>query len=136
MVDRLSAERRSRLMSQIHSRNTKPELCVRSVLHGLGYRFRVHAKGMPGTPDLVFPSRRKIVFVHGCFWHGHNCRYGRAQPKSNIAFWTDKLARNRARDRRNSKLLRGLGWSVGVVWECRIKDGTWLAQAIGFLERA
>lgn len=135
MTDRLDPARRSALMSRIRGRDTKPELTVRSVLHFLGYRFLLHARSLPGTPDLIFPSRGKVLFVHGCFWHGHDCRLGRAQPKSNIDYWVKKLANTRKRDRRVTRALRAAGWSVGVVWECRIKDGSWLRRAVGFIER-
>lgn len=120
-------------MSRVRSKDTGPELAVRSVLHRLDYRFRLHARGLPGTPDLVFPSRRKVVFVHGCYWHGHDCRQGRAQSKSNLAFWTMKLKGNRARDRLNIAALRKLGWQAEVVWQCELKEGTWLERITRFL---
>jgi DNA mismatch endonuclease, patch repair protein len=134
-MDRLTVEQRSRLMGRIKSRNTKPELAVRSSLHRLGYRYRLHAKNLPGSPDLVFPSSKKIIFVHGCFWHGHACAHGQSIPKSNTAFWVDKIQTNRERDLRTLRRLRHLGWHVMVIWECRIKKDRWLSTAIKFLNR-
>lgn len=108
-------------MARIGSKNTAPELMVRRLLHGLGYRFRLHRRDLPGTPDIVLPSRRKAIFVHGCFWHGHGCRIGRP-PKSRPEFWGPKLDRNKARDEENSEALRREGWEVAVVWQCETKD--------------
>lgn len=121
-------------MARIRGRDTKPELAVRSVLHRLGYRFRLHVKALPGNPDLVFSSRGKVLFVHGCFWHRHDCPEGRVQPKSNVEFWARKLQGNAVRDRRSIARLRAMGWSVGVVWECKIRRNTWLARTVRFLE--
>jgi DNA mismatch endonuclease, patch repair protein len=112
----------SHAMSRVPSKDTTPELVVRKLAHALGYRFRLHRKDLPGTPDLVFPSRRKVVFVHGCFWHGHtdpSCRLSRT-PKSRMGFWQAKLERNRARDARNETALREAGWDVLTVWECEL----------------
>lgn len=122
-------------MAAIRGRDTQPELLVRTTLHVLGYRFRLHDKALSGRPDLVFPSRRKVLFVHGCFWHGHTCRFGLAQPKSNVPYWKEKLASNRRRDARVSRRLRRAGWSVGIVWECQVKSGAWLPKTVAFLER-
>lgn len=120
MTDILSAEQRSRNMSHIRGKDTGPELKVRRLLHSMGFRFRLHVQGLPGRPDIVFPGRRKVIFVHGCFWHRHaGCRNARL-PKSNRAFWTPKLNANRDRDRRNLKALEKEGWSCLVVWECEI----------------
>ena len=122
MVDSVSPEVRSRIMAQVKSRDTKPELKVRRLLHGLGYRYRLHGKDLPGRPDLVFPSRRKAVFVNGCFWHGHaNCEKARL-PSSNRDYWQTKLTRNRERDERNLALLQEGGWGTKVVWECELAD--------------
>jgi DNA mismatch endonuclease, patch repair protein len=120
-MDRLTPERRSWLMSRVKGRNTTPEMAVRSILHALGYRYRLHRKDLPGKPDIVFPSRHKIVFVHGCFWHGHLCTKGRL-PKSNRAFWRNKIDANRLRDRKTVRRLRALGWKVFTVWQCKLKD--------------
>lgn len=118
MVDNRSVESRSALMSRIGGKDTAPELVVRQLLHALGYRFRLHRRDLPGTPDIVFPSRRKVVFVNGCFWHGHGCRIGRP-PKSRPEFWLPKLERNRQKDERNKRRLRESGWRVLTVWQCK-----------------
>lgn len=135
-MDRLAPEERSRLMARIRGRDTGPERAVRSIVHRSGFRFRLHAGGLPGRPDLVLPRYRAAIFVHGCFWHGHSCRAGSARPKTNARFWADKLARNRERDRRSVAALRRAGWRVLVVWECSLRDpercgariGRWLAR--------
>ena len=129
-MDRLSPQRRSWNISRIKGRNTRLELVVRSVIHGLGFRFRVHAKRLPGRPDVVLPRHRAVVFVHGCFWHRHRgCRFA-YKPKSNVAFWTDKFERNVVRDSRNRTELRRLGWRVVVVWECQAADRPALTQRL------
>ena len=112
---------RSAHMAKIKSKNTKPELILRKKLHALGYRYRLHDAKLPGKPDLVFPSRKKVVFVNGCFWHGHDCPVGARLPKTNTAFWLDKRERNQARDQRHIDMLSDLGWECLVVWECTIK---------------
>jgi DNA mismatch endonuclease (patch repair protein) len=126
MADTVSPEQRSRNMSRIRGKNTKPELTVRRLLHRAGYRYRLHgAFGgtvLPGRPDLVFAARRKVIFVNGCFWHSHSCRAGQRSPSTNAGFWEDKRERTRHRDERQHALLRGQGWGVMVVWECRLKD--------------
>lgn len=132
-MDRLTPQRRSRLMSRIRGKDTAPEMAVRSILHRLGYRYRLHVKDLPGKPDLVFPALRKAVFVHGCYWHGHSCRLGRAQSKSNVDFWAGKLAANTSRDARNVALLRERGWEVEIVWQCELKEGLWLERVLRFL---
>jgi DNA mismatch endonuclease (patch repair protein) len=112
-------------------------MAVRSTLHALGFRYRLHRKDLPGTPDLVFPSRNKVIFVHGCFWHGHHCRMGQAASKTNVDFWADKIRKNVARDRRNISALRRQGWGVAVVWECELKKrmgGKWVARIARFLK--
>lgn len=109
-------------MSQVGSKNTKPELVVRRLVFSMGYRYRLHCKTLPGTPDLVFHGRKKIIFVNGCFWHGHSdCRYGRL-PKSRIAFWQAKIDRNRERDAENIAKLQTTGWRVLTVWGCELKE--------------
>jgi DNA mismatch endonuclease, patch repair protein len=120
-TDNLTPEQRKRTMTQVHSKDTQPEMRVRRLVHSLGYRYRLHRKELPGTPDLVFPKRRKIIFVHGCFWHGHDCKAGRKRPKANEEYWSAKLARNRDRDTTNQTLLRAQGWDVLTVWECDLK---------------
>ena len=112
---------RSAVMRAVKSTNTKPEMAVRQYVHGLGFRFRLHCKSMPGTPDLVFPRLKKVVFVHGCFWHGHRCKRGNRIPKANHEYWVTKIERNRERDRHNRALLRSQGWEVYIAWECQIR---------------
>jgi len=112
---------RSANMRAIRSADMKPELAVRSLVHRLGYRFRLHRQDLPGRPDLVFPSRLKIIFVHGCFWHSHHCKSAHV-PKSNREYWLPKLRRNRLRDRRNLRRLGAMGWTALTIWECEIED--------------
>lgn len=121
-MDRLTRERRSWNMSRIRGRNTRPELAVRSLLHRLGYRFRLHSRRLPGCPDIVLPKYRSVVFVHGCFWHRHpGCPFAYT-PKSRTDFWAKKFAENVARDRRTIGTLRQAGWKVIVVWECELRE--------------
>ena len=129
-MDRLTTVQRSLLMGAIKARDTKPEMVVRRLAHALGYRFRLHRKDLPGSPDLVFPSRRAVVFVHGCFWHRHEgCRLA-STPKSNEAFWQAKFGRNVERDARQQRELRALGWRVLVVWQCETRDVEGLAARL------
>lgn len=122
MTDRLTPERRSWLMSRVHSRDTTPERLVRRLVHRLGYRFRLHRRDLPGTPDLVFPSRRAIIFVHGCFWHRHRgCRKATV-PSTRKEFWLQKFARNVNRDATVREALERAGWRVLIVWECELRD--------------
>jgi len=133
-MDNLTAEQRSKQMSLVRSRDTKPELLVRRAVHALGYRYRLHRTDLPGKPDLVFSSRKKVIFVHGCFWHGHKCKLGR-MPKSSLEYWRNKIATNKARDRRTLRRLRKLDWECLTVWECSLHDECWLAERIKrFLE--
>lgn len=121
-MDKLSPERRSSNMARIRSKDTKPELLLRSLIHGMGCRFRLHRKDLPGKPDLVFPSRKKVIFLHGCFWHLHpGCPEGRI-PGSRQDYWAPKLTRNRARDEGHMEALRTDGWQVLVIWECETKS--------------
>ncbi len=120
MADRIPPEHRSWNMSRIRGRDTKPEVLVRSLLHRMGYRFRLHRTDLPGKPDIVLPKYRTIVLVHGCFWHRHrNCRFAYT-PKSRMEFWNAKFARNVERDLDVRRQLRKLGWKVVVVWECQL----------------
>lgn len=121
MADNRSPESRSALMSRIGSKNTAPEIVVRRLLHSMGYRFRLHRKDLPGTPDIVLPARRTAIFVHGCFWHAHGCKIGRP-PKTRPEFWGPKLERNRQRDREKVAALRAAGWTVETVWQCETRD--------------
>ncbi|MBZ5630607.1 MAG: very short patch repair endonuclease [Acidobacteriia bacterium] len=129
MADNRSPESRSALMSRIHGKDTAPELLVRQLLHGLGYRFRLHRRSLPGTPDIVFPSRQKAIFVNGCFWHAHGCRIGRS-PKSRLEFWQPKLERTRARDTENKADLRRIGWTVLTIWQCQTRAPEKLANKL------
>lgn len=130
MVDRLSKEHRSWNMSRIGSCDTKPEKIVRSLLHRLGYRFRLHRRDLPGRPDIVLPKFKTVIFVHGCFWHRHQgCRYAYT-PKSRETFWSNKFAQNVARDRRDQKDLCDAGWHVIIIWECETRDIDVLARRL------
>ena len=120
-MDTFSRAQRSKIMRLVHSEDTQPEMVVRRLTHALGYRFRLHRKDLPGKPDLVFPSRRKIIFVHGCFWHQHRCKRGNRIPSSRQEYWLRKLRGNVARDKAVVRQLRKLGWGVLVVWECPTK---------------
>ncbi|WP_327437295.1 DNA mismatch endonuclease Vsr [Ensifer adhaerens] len=136
MSDTLSPSERSERMSRVRNRDTKPELRVRRLVHSLGYRFRLHRRDLPGSPDLVFPRYRAVIFVHGCFWHMHsdvNCRLART-PKSRLDFWGPKLRSNQVRDEQVIQSLVALGWRVLVIWECQVKDEEKLkTEILGFL---
>jgi DNA mismatch endonuclease, patch repair protein len=129
VVDTLTPEARSERMGRIRSKDTKPELLVRRLVHGLGYRYRLHKRELPGSPDLIFRGRKKVVFVHGCFWHGHECKLGR-MPKSRIDFWAKKKNANRERDTRALSEIDKMGWHALVLWECELKDMKNLEQSI------
>ena len=116
------AATRSRIMARVKSKNTGLELRVRRTAHSLGFRFRLHRKDLPGNPDVVFPSRRIALFVHGCFWHGHDCPHGRRQPATNVEYWRAKIARNVERDARVQRELAERGWNPVVLWECQTRD--------------
>lgn len=126
---------RSRTMRAVKGTNTEPELIVRRLLHTAGYRYRLHVKDLPGKPDLVFPARRKVVFVHDCFWHGHHCARGDRQPKANAEYWSTKIARNKQRDTAHLATLRASGWKVATVWECEIRKQGLLGRLRKFLGR-
>ncbi len=131
MPDIVTPETRSRMMSGIRGRDTKPELAVRRYLHQLGFRYRLHVRELPGRPDVVLPRYRTVVFIHGCFWHRHpGCRYA-YRPKSREEFWETKLTGNRQRDLRDEQRLCALGWRVLVMWECEVND-----ERLGALVRA
>jgi len=123
-VDTFSKERRSEIMRRITGKNTQPELRVRRVLHRLGYRFRLNRPDMPGRPDIVLRRWKTVIFVHGCFWHGHGCKRGSKsrRPKSNVRYWNAKIEGNIARDKRNRRQLARLGWRCFVIWDCQTKD--------------
>jgi DNA mismatch endonuclease (patch repair protein) len=120
-------------MQAVKSKNTTPEMTVRRLLHGKGYRYRLHRRDLPGCPDLVFPSKRKAIFINGCFWHGHNCARGSRVPKTRTDYWLNKVARNRSRDAANRERLEALGWSVMNIWECQI-DPACMNELQQFLE--
>lgn len=134
MVDAHTKEQRSFNMSRIRGKDTKPELVVRSFVHRLGYRFRLHCKDLPGKPDIVLPCHKKIIFVHGCFWHMHTCKKGKSTPATRAKFWQDKRTGNKEREKRNIRELKKAGWDVLVVWECQVKSGVFAGRVLGFLE--
>jgi DNA mismatch endonuclease, patch repair protein len=130
LVDSIDQAARSAVMARVRGKNTRPELIVRKLVFASGYRYRLHVRTLPGCPDLVFPSRKKVIFVHGCFWHRHdNCGLARI-PKSRVEFWSDKLNANKARDVRNIEALRQSGWQVLVVWECELGDRSALGDRL------
>ena len=134
MGDVLTKWQRSYCMSRIRGKGTLPERQVRKLVCGLAIRYRLHARLLPGCPDMVFHSSRKAIFVHGCFWHTHRCKLGRPKPKTNAAFWQAKREGTRERDKRNLRALRKLGWQVLVIWECQLRDeGKVLKRLVAFL---
>ena len=130
MVDVLTAEQRKRCMSSIGSKNTKPELVVRKLAHGLGYRYRLHAADLPGKPDLVFRRLRKVILVHGCYWHRHNCKSGRSCPATNTEVWEEKFRSNIKRDQTVLRELESCGWDRLIIWECETKDAIMLQSVV------
>ena len=120
-MDTRTPEQRRHIMKSVGSKDTGPELAVRRLLHGMGYRYRLHRKDLPGRPDIVLGPRRKAIFVHGCFWHGHDCPKGRL-PKSRLDYWRPKVDKNRERDRTKEEQLKSLGWNVLTIWQCETKD--------------
>jgi DNA mismatch endonuclease (patch repair protein) len=135
MVDHLKPEDRSANMAAIRSKDTVPELVLRRLIHGMGFRYRLHIHGLPGKPDLVFPGRAAVIFMHGCFWHRHvGCRFS-TMPSSNIVFWTHKFRVNMERDRRTKRELQKLGYRVLIVWQCELKQPEKLSKRVSrFLE--
>jgi DNA mismatch endonuclease (patch repair protein) len=122
MADKFSAEKRSDIMSRVHSENTTPEIRVRKLLHRMGYRFRLHRTDLPGKPDIILPRYNTAIFVHGCFWHGcPTCRHAKIRPATNTGYWNRKLDRTIERDKENQRKLKALGWRVLVIWECETK---------------
>ncbi|HET6248168.1 MAG TPA: DNA mismatch endonuclease Vsr [Tepidisphaeraceae bacterium] len=130
MPEKFTKAERSRIMAAVKSRDTKPELLIRRLVHRLGYRFRLHRRDLPGTPDIVLPRLRKIINVHGCFWHMHSCRHAQRAPRANALYWRNKRLANARRDRRNLRRLRRAGWEVLVIWECQLKDVQRMADRI------
>ena len=135
MSDVLTAEQRSRNMAAIRGRNTSPELRVRRALHVLGYRYRLHRTDLPGKPDIVLPRYRTVIFIHGCFWHMHDCPMGHPKPATNASFWEEKRCGNVERDRVHTQRLRRAGWSVYTVWECQTRSAEKLSRVIASLDR-
>lgn len=130
MTDHVDRKKRSLIMAAVRSEDTKPELAVRKIVHAMGYRYRLHVRKLPGRPDLVFVSRCKAIFVHGCFWHRHTgCRYA-TSPKTHAAFWKAKFSYNVARDRRNRRELKKIGWAVLTVWQCELKNPEKLTERL------
>ncbi len=123
-------------MAAIRSRNTKPEMIVRSIVHGLGYRYRLHDRDLPGSPDLVFPRLHAAIFVHGCFWHGHRCQRRRKKPSTNAAYWLQKVRRNQRRDRRVTNALLENDWRLLIIWECEVKRPDLIKRLQRFLDHA
>lgn len=128
-MDTRSPEQRRRIMQAVRSKNTGPEMRVRRLLHSMGYRFRLHRKDLPGKPDIILPRYKKVIFVHGCFWHAHGCPKGQP-PKSRSEYWLPKLAKNVERDRTKIEQLEKAGWKVLVVWQCETKDLGALAKRL------
>lgn len=135
-MDKFDRITRRRNMAAVRSGNTKPEMRVRSAAHKLGFRFRLHKKELPGTPDLVFPSRRVALFVHGCFWHSHDCTRGRKLPETNADFWRKKIGRNVERDNKVQSELLDLGWKPVVIWECQTKNSSLPERLKALLSRS
>ncbi len=135
-MDPLTPEQRHRCMSRIRSKDTGPEWAVRRLVHALGFRYRLHVKTLPGKPDLVLPRHRKVILVHGCFWHAHGCRAARRPPATRAVFWQEKFARNVARDQQNLRDLWQAGWQVLVVWECETRDPDRLRALLSAFLRA
>jgi len=135
VADNLTRSQRAHCMSQVKGKDTRPEIVVRRLVHALGYRYRLHVQHLTGCPDLVFPGRSKVIFVHGCFWHRHRCRKGKSTPAIRKSFWRKKLEENRSRDKANRRALKRQGWDVLVIWECQTKHLDRLAHSlIEFLE--
>jgi DNA mismatch endonuclease (patch repair protein) len=117
-------------MARVRGKDTAPEVLVRKLIYKMGYRYRLQGRDLPGNPDIVFKSRKKVIFIHGCFWHGHDCRAGKKRPKSNIEYWLPKLDRTRARDAKNQEQLLEMNWDFLVLWECQLKDKAALSETI------
>src|SRR5712691_1240549 len=138
MADVLTRQQRSRCMSAISCKDTTPELLVRSMLRSVPCRYSINDPNLPGKPDIVFKRCKKAIFVHGCFWHRHNCRAGRSVPSTRTKFWTDKLTENKSRDGRQIAKLRRMGWGVMIVWQCKLKGRkarSVLARVVNFLQK-
>lgn len=128
--DNLTPEQRSYCMARIRDKNTKPEIIVRKLVYALGYRYRLHVSNLPGKPDLVFRKPKKVIFVQGCFWHRHSCRFGKVKPKQNRKYWETKFSKNVARDKANIKKLKKEGWQIKEIWECQIRRSDFLIKIL------
>lgn len=125
MADKFDKKTRSRVMSAVKNKNTKPEVNIRKALFSRGLRYKLHDKKLPGHPDLVFPKYKAVIFIHGCFWHHHDCKHGKL-PVTNVVFWEEKMRKNIERDKQNISLLMAVGWRVKVIWTCELKFKKWL----------
>ena len=135
-MDIYAPEVRSKIMASIRSQNTRPELIVRSALHKMGFRFTIHASQLPGKPDIALPRYRMVIWIHGCFWHGHRlCAAGRKRPTTNVEYWDPKLAANKRRDRTHMRAVNRLGWKNFVIWECEIKEQRAFAAKLQLFKR-
>lgn len=135
MGESFTVGQRSACMRAVGSKDTEPEMRVRRLVHSMGYRYALHTANLPGKPDLVFVSRRKVIFVHGCFWHKHSCRHGSTSPATNSGYWKTKLEKNAQRDRQHTRTLRKGGWGVLVLWECQIKHSDFIRRKLGVFLR-
>jgi len=136
-MDSMTPQQRHRCMASIRGKDTGPEMAVRRMVHAMGFRYRLHVRALPGCPDIVLPRHRKIIFVHGCFWHAHGCAASRRTPATNKKFWKDKFTRNKERDAKSLQALWRGGWQVLVIWECETKEAAQLRTRIaGFLAPA
>lgn len=133
MTDVFDAQKRSAVMARVRGKDTKPEMRARRLLTQLGARYRLHRKDLPGSPDIVLPGRKLAIFVHGCFWHGHDCKRGARTPKANADYWLTKISRNRARDITSREALQAAGWRVETLWECEMKDEATLRERLSAL---
>jgi DNA mismatch endonuclease (patch repair protein) len=129
MTDHVSQAKRSMIMRSVRAKHSSPELAVRKIIFALGYRYRLHGANLPGKPDIVFPGKKKVIFIHGCFWHAHGCPKGKP-PKSNLSFWLPKFEKNKTRDTENVNSIISLGWKPLVIWQCEIKNKDVLIEKI------
>lgn len=136
MPDTLSGEQRKRCMSRNRGKHTSPEIIVRQLIYSLGYRYRLHRKGLPGCPDIVFSAKKKVIFINGCYWHRHTCKKGRSKPETRKDFWQTKFFRTKQRDKATRKKLKNIGWQILTIWECQIKNVEKLKKMVTeFLEK-
>lgn len=134
MMNRLSPEKRSKIMASIRSKDTKPEISVRKKLHKMGFRFRLYKKDLPGKPDIVLPRYKIAIWVQGCFWHAHTCKAGE-RPRTRIDYWEPKIAKNIERDKKNQKIMKELGWANFIIWECEVNDERKFSRKLSQLQK-